>query len=351
MSYSVSPELFFLVEKGSVLLWHCKTNSQYVLEPQFFNEILEISRTSEPQDETIFDALVETSVCTPSSKKMPDWHWDQLSLLFHSGTRDIHGIAIDATPDVFAENYLKECQLIEKNAPNFFQEKAGALVDLPKPNLAFNDMTYHDVIKARKTSRDFYDKPISIQQLSDILFGSFGLIHGEWNELESSGLKIAGVRKATPASGGLHVEEAYITVFRVEGLPSGIYYYRPQDHKLNLLKLGDFEEEIIALNNNQFFQRGMAFGVYLTARLDKYSWKYQHSRTYRVMLLDMGHVSQTFILTATAAGFNTWITGVFKDTETESFLGIDGYQESVMLYVGAGHGSGAAFPPVFSASG
>ena len=87
----------------------------------------------------------------------------------------------------------------------------------------------------------------------------------------------------------------------------------------------------------------MAFGIYITARLNKYWWKYKHSRSYRIMLLDIGHVSQTLLLSCTAAQLKTWQTGAFLDSEIEQLLGIDGYNESVILYVGAGHGSNDAF--------
>lgn len=123
--------------------------------------------------------------------------------------------------------------------------------------------------------------------------------------------------------------------YQVEGLPPGLYYYRPQDHKLNQLALGEFEDKVIGFNQKQFYSKGLAFGIYITARLEKYWWKYTHSRTYRIMLLDIGHVSQTALLAATALGLNTWITGAFDDANVETFLNVDGYTESVMLFIRA----------------
>lgn len=70
-------------------------------------------------------------------------------------------------------------------------------------------------------------------------------------------------------------------------MEQGLYYYRPT-------KFATYRK---------FW--GIAFGIYITARLNKYWWKYGHSITYRIMLLDIGHVSQTFSLAATALNFNT----------------------------------------------
>ena len=199
-------------------------------------------------------------------------------------------------------------------------------------------------MKARKTSREFYGEPVTLLELSTILHASFGLINGTWNELEENNLKAVALHKASPSGGGLHPEEAYVVVYRVEGLDPGIYYYQVRDHKLTLLKVGDFEKEVIAINFNQFYAKGTAFGIFITARFDKTWWKYSHSRAYRVVLLDIGHVSQTFLLCATALGLNTWLTAAFKDDELHRLLGIDGINEGAIFYVAAGKGSNKAIP-------
>ena len=108
--------------------------------------------------------------------------------------------------------------------------------------------------------------------MSDVLYASFGLVHRDF-DLRNKNIDIVGLRKASPASGGLHAEEAYIVAYNIEGLKSGLYYYRPQDHKLNLIKSGLFSEEVKKFNRNQPFGDNLAFGVYVTARLDKYCWE------------------------------------------------------------------------------
>jgi SagB-type dehydrogenase family enzyme len=342
----ISPEVFFLVEDGQVLLWNCKTHEQYLIDQNYFAEILSCASSGLCDNNEITTDLKNAGVIVDSQPALQaTWGWDILSRLFHIGTKNVPSIDIDK--DNIAENYLAECDIIKNSVPAFFQEKDAPIVELPIPSMQLESKTLSEVLLNRKTSRSFNGQAISLQQLSDLLYSSFGLIHGQWQELAEQGLKIAGIRKSMPSSGGLHAEEAYLVVYQVEGLEPGLYYYRPQDHCLNLLQLGCFEETVIQFNKNQNYSKGMAFGIYITARLDKYWWKYEHSRTYRIMLLDMGHVSQTFLLSATALGLNTWVSGAFDDAKVESFLGINGYDESVMLYVGAGHGESAAFPQSF----
>ena len=121
-------------------------------------------------------------------------------------------------------------------------------------------------------------------------------------------------------------------------------HYRPQDHRLDVMELGDFENHVITINNNQHYSQGVAFGIYITARFDRTWWKYKHSRGYRVSLLDIGHVSQILQLCATACGLKTWLTAAIDDSGVNDFLKIDGLIESVFIFVGAGQRKYPAVP-------
>lgn len=348
MSYKISPEVFFLVENGQVLLWNCLSHEQYLLTKEDFIEILHCSAGESFEKRDIFETLQKTGIIV-TSENTPEhpWGFDTLSRLFHVGTKNIPTDKLSCDPDLFSQSYIDECTRLKDKIPDFFQEKNAHIIDLPVPSLEFNDIRFSEVLKNRKTTRSFNGKPISLQQLSNLLYAGFGLIHGEWKELSEKGLKIVGIRKSSPASGALHPEEAYIIVFNVEGLEPGLYYYRPQDHRLNQLRTGNFSQQIIEYNNRQFYSKDSALGIYITARLDKYWWKYQHSRSYRFMLVDIGHVSQATLMAATALGLRTWMSGAFQERPIEDFLGIDGYQENVIVYIGIGFGDNVSFPESF----
>lgn len=344
MSYHISPDVFFLVEDDRLLVWNCRTHQQYKLDPNFTNTLLNLSNHN-PSCRPIIDQLMRAGIVVQHAPST-QWGFDALSYLFHLGTKDVPCDDGPNNDSMYANQYLEQCQQLATNAPNWFQEKPGALVDLPPPDLTNLNGPYHTVIQQRLTCRQFNEQPISLQQLSDFLYSSFGLIHGDWL-CNNDQLTIAGVRKSSASSGGLHAEEAYIVIYRVNSIKPGLYYYRPQDHKLNAIKYGNFEQEVISWNKRQYFSKGLAAGIYITARLDKYWWKYPHSRTYRIMLMDMGHVSQTALLNATALGLQTWITGALEDSPIEQFLEIDKTNESIMLFLGVGHGNGESLPKHF----
>ena len=64
-------------------------------------------------------------------------------------------------------------------------------------------------------------------------------------------------------------------------------------------------------------------------------------------LLDIGHLSQTYQLVATALGLSTWITGAFKDSAVRKLLNIKRNSEQPIFFISAGISTGSAVPTEF----
>ena len=81
--------------------------------------------------------------------------------------------------------------------------------------------------------------------------------------------------------------------------------------------------------------------VFHVARLDRQHWKYvRHPKALRVVLLDSGHLSQTFYLAATRLGLGAFYTAAVNDADIERILCLDA---SARLVVGA-NGIGVVDP-------
>ncbi len=74
----------------------------------------------------------------------------------------------------------------------------------------------------------------------------------------------------------------------------------------------------------------------MTAVFARTQWKYPGSRAYRVVLIDAGHVCQTFCLAATWLGLAPFCTMALSDSAVEKDLGIDGVRESAIYAAGVG---------------
>ncbi|MEU7206008.1 nitroreductase family protein [Streptomyces sp. NPDC045470] len=80
-----------------------------------------------------------------------------------------------------------------------------------------------------------------------------------------------------------------------------------------------------------------AFLLVLVARLERMSVKYRTPRCYRVCLLNVGHLGQTFALTATALGPVPARTGAFNDALLAEQCGLDNAGNIPLYVLAAGH--------------
>jgi SagB-type dehydrogenase family enzyme len=144
------------------------------------------------------------------------------------------------------------------------------------------------------------------------------------------------VLKTSPSGGARHPTEVYPVVLRVAGLEPGIYHYSVQWHALELVRAGAgmFEELVVAMCAEQRWVRDAAVVLILTAQIERSMWKYPHAHAYRVLLLDAGHLGQTFQLVCTALGLAPFTSAAMDDELVERELGLDGVAE-VPVYAAA----------------
>ena len=123
---------------------------------------------------------------------------------------------------------------------------------------------------------------------------------------------------------------------RVEGLRPGLYHYHPVYHRLELIRANATPEKARLYCAEQNFTKNAGALFLMTAIFPRTMWKYRLARAYRVVLLDAGHLCQTFCLVATWLGLAPFCTAALKDTLIERDLGIDGVRESVLYVAGIG---------------
>jgi len=250
-------------------------------------------------------------------------------------------------PEYFVADHIALAKSSLSTSPDLLTEKEGDVFVLPPPNLSYlNSIDFLQVLTNRKTSRSFNGVSIGIEILATLLHVVFGDFHPEQDDYHKYGFRQVGLRKTSPSAGGLHPSEAYVLALNIEGLEQGIYHYQAHKHVLSLIQKEDVSLKLSKLLCGQYFAEQLSFGIFITSRFDKIWHKYPHSRAYRVALLDVGHLSQTFQLTATALGLQTWLSGVFLDTEVADLLHVEDETEQPLFFVGAGVGDNSPLDPV-----
>ena len=190
---------------------------------------------------------------------------------------------------------------------------------------------FPQILLERRTWRKYGREEVSSEALATTL----GLTFGIQGWVEVPGLGKAAL-KTSPSGGCLHPIEAYVLVQRVEGLRAGIYHYNAALHELEWIRRGLSRGSLERHLGNQWWFAQSAFLVLMTAVFGRTQWKYGYPRAYRAILLEAGHLCQTFCLTATWLGLAPFCTIAGTDTQWENWLGVDGIEESLVYVAGAG---------------
>lgn len=199
---------------------------------------------------------------------------------------------------------------------------------------------FDELLAARRTCRNFDSAAVLGR-------GDFAtMMRRVWGAIGTRELApgAVAVKKNSPAGGGLHAVEAYVLVQRVEGLAPGIYHYLSMDHALEPLRAltaeeaADWAHRFVA--GQDWFDNAPVM-VVMTARFDRLFWKYRrHTKAWRVVHLDVGHLSQTMYLSATELGLGCFVTAAINDRAVEQALELPALREGPIAIVGFGARSG-----------
>lgn len=184
------------------------------------------------------------------------------------------------------------------------------------------------LVKDRRSTREFKDEPMGLDQLSWLLWATQG-VHGIFRGRVAT-------RRTVPSAGSRHAFETYVFAFNVKGLKKGIYRYLAIEHGLTLVKEADRLEELLseACNNQAFIGKSAAAFAW-TAIPYRSEWRYPLS-AHKVLLLDAGHVCQNMYLAAGAIGFGTCAVAAYDQSSIDKLLGVDGDDEFTLYLAPVG---------------
>lgn len=176
----------------------------------------------------------------------------------------------------------------------------------------------HALLKSRKSRRAFQPEPLSLQELSYLLWSCEGV-------RENKG-KFS--FRTTPSGGARHPLDVYLFTRRVEGLKPGLYRYLPLEHSLVLEREGD---DSAALDDALMGQLRRAPCVVLWAAVPYRSeWRYGKAAD-KLVALDAGHSCQNLYLACEALGLGTCAIGAYDQKKLDNYLGLDG-EEMFAMY-------------------
>lgn len=264
--------------------------------------------------------------------------WLDVAAVYHAHSRweAVEGgdVLVKADADQQRE-HLESWRRAHGDPPPHFVERSDARghIQLRAPALSG---AFFDTLLARRTTRTFradQDLPRSaLEQMLYVVFGTHGIKHFAPG--------VAAIKRTSPSGGALHPIEAYVLAIRVEGVPAGLYHYETASHALAELERMDMASArdlaCTFMAGQSYFAEAHALVIHV-ARFDRNFWKYAHHRkAYRSVLMDSGHLSQTFYLTATHLGLGAFYTAAINDADVSERLRLPSGREAAIAINGVG---------------
>jgi SagB-type dehydrogenase family enzyme len=156
---------------------------------------------------------------------------------------------------------------------------------------------------------------------------------------ERGRIRIAGgatcLLKSIPSGGARHPTEVFLAAFDVPGIPPGIYHYGVEHHRLEEIRAGQHRAALAHATLDLFarYDTAPAAALVFTSRVERAMWRYRDPRSFRAVLLDVGHGVAAYRHVARALGFRTYAYQKMRDGEISELLRLDRLAQPP-LYVG-----------------
>lgn len=203
----------------------------------------------------------------------------------------------------------------------------GETIDLPEPaQIETTEIDLRRAIDERKSERVFFDDPITLDELTYLLWATQGVKEFEQGE----------TFRTVPSAGARHAFETYIVANNVEGLDRGLYRYLSMGHKLGIIDQSEEIGERIANTTLQpeLIQTSAATFIWTTVAT-RMTWRYG-DRGYRYIHLDAGHVGQNLYLGTMAVNCRACTSAAFNDDELNRTLKLDGVEHFAVYFGSVG---------------
>jgi SagB-type dehydrogenase family enzyme len=207
------------------------------------------------------------------------------------------------------------------------------------PEAAIPDRPFSDLIRSRRSCRSFGGSPLTLQELSALLFGATGET-GRLPAGSEDGRLIEVSLRSIPSGGALHPTRAFVAVLQQGQLAPGVYHFDVQEHALEFVR--PLHEPDIKTLFAAFpihpdpVNLAQASGIFfITTKFWRARAKYG-PRGYRYCLQEAGAACQNLSLTAVALGLAHVVLGGFYDDEVHAALEIDGVDHAVITSVAVG---------------
>lgn len=202
-------------------------------------------------------------------------------------------------------------------------------VTIRLPEFSHRDSKSLDhVIATRRSCRKFSYLPVTIDDLSRLLWSAQGLTGAEGG-------------KVAPSAGAQYPLQLFIVAGNAKGLPAGLYRYHSQEHSLDLLNQVDLRFALTeAALGEQPWIHEAAVLLIVTADFDAMNSHFHDqppigARGERYIFMETGAVTQNVYLEAIDCSLGAVLVGGFDDGKVKKVLDLpEGVLPTAIMCVG-----------------
>jgi SagB-type dehydrogenase family enzyme len=142
--------------------------------------------------------------------------------------------------------------------------------------------------------------------------------------------------RAASCTGALYHIEIYVVCSDISGLDAGVYHFDPKELKLNILRKGDFRQEIVDATADDEFVKQAPVMLIFTDVFSRNSIKYQ-AREYRHAFWDCGTIIANALAIISAHKISSRLISGFIDHAINNLLGLDPNKEASLIILPIGY--------------
>lgn len=242
-------------------------------------------------------------------KYLKDWEWGLAAGLFHFSI-------LNNTFMHQSEGVKKQLQRAEHDpSPDLYWRNGTG--SIPFESYHRSSISHvMGLMARRRTNRAAASPKISLCQLGDCLMAGMGITA---HVSTPTGQLPLGM---TPSGGARNPYEAFVFAQNVEGLSSGFYHYSAVENSLGLVTR-DVPHRPSDFLAHQEWADEMPAIIFLVSILERTMWKYADPNSYRVVLIEAGHIGQNIMLAATAHGLSACPTAAMDHDLIAKCLGLE----------------------------
>lgn len=203
-------------------------------------------------------------------------------------------------------NYQKSTETMESDIK---------IIKLPEPEYE-GKLSVEEAISQRRSVRDYQDEPLTLEDISQLLWAAQGL-----NKRGS---------RVVPSAGALYPIEIYLVVKDVKDLVPGVYHYLISKHSLEKYIEYQIDDQLEEAALDQSYVGEAPIKIIISGIFERTAIKYG-DRAPQYVYQESGHVSQNIYLQAESLGLGTVTVGGFRQSEVDNLLGFSEGQQTLYI--------------------